>query len=183
MTIRQKGIARAKLPPLKILKEAARAGDACAHSNIPLIYRDAGNLRRAFFWWKRLAESEFKGDAFVDIGYCLMHGIGVRRNLREARIAFERAMQSKWISQWQQEEAMYLLAVCLLESPSDNRARVKAMALLARANKDSDFPEAGNLLQQVEAGSILTPCRCRRGLRRSIRGQAPCQIHNRPRRS
>ena len=47
-----------------------RNGGTTGASNLATIYRDSGNLRRAFGWWMRAAEMG-DGDAMADAGYCL----------------------------------------------------------------------------------------------------------------
>jgi len=166
---------RALLCYSKLWKARRYAGAA---TNIATVYRDDGDLRRAFQWLRRAA-STGSGDATADMGYWLYYGIGVRRDVAKARSAFHRAAQSRDISDFDREEALYLLAVAHLDR-SGLQNRAQARALLTRANADGDYPEAGALVAQLDLETEPVPCRCRRGLDRHVRGQAPCDVH-RPR--
>ena len=87
-------------------------GDSTAMSNVAAAYRILGNLKLAARWYKRAAE-QGDGDAMTDWGYCLQHGVGVRRDERSAELAYRSAIACKWITDFSREEAMYHLAVLL----------------------------------------------------------------------
>jgi TPR repeat protein len=149
--------------------------DPSAANNAATVYRDYGDSRAAFRWWRKAAEA---GDrtALVDVGYCLYNGIGVRRDEAEALDAFRRASRSTYISAFELEEALYHRAVVHLDRGGAAN-RTKARLLLMRANRDDDFEQARELLAQLSSARRPIPCRCRRGWRRSIKGQAPCALH------
>ena len=108
-------------------------------------------------------------------GYGLLHGIGVRRSVVNARTLLRRAARSRDIFAYGRGEAQYLLAVSFLDA-----GRVKAaVPLLKRATADGDYPEAALALLQVKAGVTVVPCRCRRHLRTSLKGHARCEVHGR----
>ena len=75
-----------------------------------------------------------------------------------------------------QEEALYHCAVAELDR-GGARASRRAVMLLRAAAGDGHFPQARELLQQVESRSALPTCRCRRGLRPSLGGRAQCARH------
>jgi TPR repeat protein len=166
------------------LKGRVRQGENVPLGNVAILYRDIGNHRRAFAWWRKAAAAG-DGDASVDIGYCLQYGIGVRPSVRDARRAFETAMRADLITEHGQEEARYHLALPHLDTKGTAGAKDVA-ALLADASHDGDYPEAAALLSNVASGPTRA-CRCRRGLRRRIKGQVACPKHpgpgRRPRRS
>jgi TPR repeat protein len=137
-------------------------------------HRDAASYPRAYVWWCRAAEAG-DGDAWVDVGYCLEHGIGVRRDAFAAARAFERAIRSDYITEWVQQEACYRLGALLLNRGA--RVRRRALQLLAEASADGDFPEAAALLSAVEGERPGNVCNCRRGRGRNVRGQARCTLH------
>jgi hypothetical protein len=58
---------------LQKVKSALRRGDPTASNNIAAQYRELGDLRRAFQWWKRTAGPS-DGDAWLEVGYCLQYG-------------------------------------------------------------------------------------------------------------
>ena len=107
------------------------------------------------------------------MGYCYQYGIGTRRNARLARRMYKRAIASTSTTDCGREEAMYHLAVAYLDAGHAKRAR----ALLRRAAAGGDFPEAQSVLNQLEAKRAIIPCRCRRGLLKSLPGHAACPQH------
>jgi TPR repeat protein len=154
--------------------QAYRNGESLGAANLATIYRDSGNSRRAFGWWMRAAALS-DGDAMGDAGFCYQYGIGVRASVASARKFYRRAIASRDISMWGREEALYHLAVTYL----DTHKPKLAMPLLKRAAKDGDYPEAEELISQLAADEAIKPCRCRRFIRKSLRGHAKCAVHPR----
>jgi TPR repeat protein len=115
------------------------------------------------------------GDAMVDAGYCYQYGIGVRKNIAVARRLYRRAIPVRDISMWGREEAFYHLAVSYLDADKPKLA----LPLLKRAAKDGDYPEAAAVFRQLDAKEAVEPCRCRRFIRKSLRGHAECAVHPR----
>src|SRR5690606_1187754 len=92
------------------VKRDLRTGSSDAHmGNIAVAYRALGNRRRAFEWWRRTARAH-DGDAWLEVGYCLQYGIGVRRDPAAAAKAYGSAIASRWITEYGREEALYHLA-------------------------------------------------------------------------
>jgi tetratricopeptide (TPR) repeat protein len=151
-----------------------RNGRSGGAANLATVYRDLGDLRRAFGWWMRAAAMG-DGDAMVDAGYCYQYGIGVRKNIAVARRLYRRAIPARDISMWGREEAFYHLAVSYLDADKPKLA----LPLLKRAAKDGDYPEAAPVLRQLDAKEAVEPCRCRRFIRKSLRGHAECAVHPR----
>ena len=143
-------------------------------ANLATIYRDAGDLRRAFSWWMRAATMG-DGDAMGDAGYCYHYGIGVRKNIASARRLYGRAIAARDISMWGREKALYQLGVSCVDA-----GKLKlAVPLLKRAAKDGDYPEADAVLKQIRVMAEMEPCRCRRFIRKDLRGHAKCLVHPR----
>lgn len=153
-------------------RRAIRRGDSVSATNLATLYRDAGNSRMAFRWWKR-SEEMHDGDAAVDVGYCYQYGIGTRKNGANARRMFSRAIESKNITSYAREEAMYHLALHFIDEEKPSQAKV----LLDRATKDQDFSEAASVLSQLATNLSRHPCRCRRFRRQKLLGHARCQLH------
>ena len=86
------------------LKTEFRRGSSTASNNIAATYREASNLRRAFHWWRRTAGPE-DGDAWLELGYCLQYGIGIRHNQTAAIRCYRQALKTQYISKFGQEEA------------------------------------------------------------------------------
>lgn len=165
------GIGRNKALALEWYRRAVRHGDCGAATNIATVYRDRGDLRGAHRWALRAMELG-DGDAAVTAGYNYLYGIGVRRDLGMARRLFHRALRAN-TTEYGREEALYNLAI----SHADSGDRKRAMQFLKRANKEGDYPEAASLLAQLGAKTDLTPCRCRRHLRKDLHGHAQCPQH------
>ena len=157
----------------------AARGDSSAMSNVAAAYRILENFRLAARWYKRAAEHG-DGDALTDWGYCLQHGVGVRKNERSAEGAYRSAIVSKRISDFSREEAMYHLAALLLSRQSASSRRA-ADRLLRVANADGDYPQAQALLRIVSrSAEVLNICICRRRLRPRL-ARRHCPLHG-PRR-
>jgi TPR repeat protein len=165
------GIQRNKALALEWYRRAVRHGDSGAASNIATLYRDRGDLRQAHRWALRAMQMG-SGDDAVTAGYNYLYGIGVRRDVAMARLLFRRTLRDN-TSEYGREEALYNLAV----SHVDNGDLRRAIQLLKRANKDGDYSEAALLLAQFSGKVGLTPCRCRRHLRKNLNGHAPCPQH------
>jgi len=159
------------------LKVELRHGSSVASNNIAATYRQLGNFRRAFQWWKRTARSS-SGEAWLEVGYCLQHGIGTRRDLPSAIRAFRNALSRSWtMTPFSEEETQYHLAIALLER-SRGRTR-EAERLLKRAAAEGDYPQASSLLAQLRERGPLSICCCRRELPRRLGGKSHCKLHRR----
>jgi TPR repeat protein len=168
------GVRRDTRLALRWYRSASRQGSTVAMANIATVYRDQGKLALAHRWLLR-AVAAGDGDAMVAAGYGLLHGIGVGRNIVKGRLLLRRAVRSRYISAYGREEALYLLAVSFIDA---RRPRV-AVPLLRRAAADGDYPEAALALLQVRAGGEVVPCRCRRHLKKTLKGHAKCGMHGR----
>lgn len=149
-------------------------GDESGMSNIAAGYRILENFRLAARWYQRAAEHG-NGDAMVDWGYCLQHGIGTPTDHQAAEQTYRAAIASTWITEYAREEAMYHLAVLLLNrgtAPS----RHAAAELLRSAAADKDYPQAEALLQAVASSTDGSPCVCRRHLRPRL-AKRHCPLH------
>ncbi|HXU01320.1 MAG TPA: hypothetical protein VN903_10025 [Polyangia bacterium] len=171
-----RGVARDGRLAMKWYRRAWRVGNPSAAANIATMYRDRRQLKTAVSWWKRaVAAGGF--DEAVDVGYSYQYGIGVRRDVASAIRWYRRALRATYVAEATQEEALYHLAVIDLDRQPARRAH--AVALLNRAAKDQDYPEAMALLAQLRDGRRPVPCRCRRDLRKSLPGHARCRRHPR----
>jgi len=153
-------------------------GDSPAMANVAAAYRILKNFRLAARWYQRAAQKG-DGDAMTDWGYCLQHGVGVRRDEQAAERVYRSAIACKWITDFSREEAMYHLATLLLGRKSTSSRRV-ATRLLSVANADGDYPQAEALLHIVRSADISEICVCRRHLRPSL-ARRHCPLHQ-PRR-
>ena len=159
---------------LRKWRAEAIQGNGFAMFNVAATYRILGNYRLAARWWKKVAERG-DGNALTEWGYCLQHGVGVRRDTKAAERAYRAAMVSKEITEYGREEAMYHLAVLLLGRQSTASRRV-AVHLLRSATADQDYPQAEALLQSVDSEDIRKICTCHRNLRPRL-AQRHCRVH------
>ena len=162
---------------LSKLKAALRGGDSSAAHNLAATYRQLGNRRRSFHWWRRASETRGGDDAWLEVGYCRQYGIGVRRDVSIAISSYRKAIQRYYVSDYDREEARYHLAIALLDRDGGSIARQKAAQLLREAAADGDYPQAADLLRQLSNDGQLRVCRCRRHLRASL-GRAHCRLHS-----
>ena len=157
------------------LKKQLRRGDRIAANNIAATYRELGNTRRAFHWWRRTAGPD-DGDAWLEVGYCLQYGIGTRRDATAAIKAYRRAITGDHTTIYAREEAHYHLAIALMDRGGWGSQR-EVERLLHAAAEDGDYPQAIALLVRVGEQHPLRICRCRRGLARRLGGKAYCPLH------
>ena len=160
---------------IESLKKQLRRGDPIAANNIAATYRELGNAKRAFHWWRRAAISD-DGDAWLEVGFCLQYGIGTRRDAAAAIKAYRRAIASEHTTEYGCEEAQYHLAIALLDRGALGSRR-EVERLLKAASEDGDYPRAAALLVQLREQQPLRICRCRRGLARRLGGKAHCPVH------
>jgi len=160
---------------IRQLKIDLRRGSSIGSNNIAATYRQLGNFRRAFHWWKRAAESG-DDDDWLEVGYCLQYGIGTRRDRAAAITCYRTVVKSDWVTAFGQEEAQYQLAIALLDRGLA-RDRAEVERLLAQAAADGDYSQASGLLRQLQQKQTLVVCRCRRRLSRRLGGKAQCSLH------
>lgn len=146
-------------------------------SNVAAAYRILENFRLAARWFQRAAEHG-DGDALTDWGYCLQHGVGTPRDEKSADRAYRAAIASQRITDFAREEAMYHLAVLLLNRPSGSSHRTAAK-LLRTAQADNDYPKADALLRLLGSVDARNVCICRRGLRPRL-AKRHCPVHGPP---
>jgi len=162
---------------IRRLKKQLRFGSSTAANNIAATYRKLDNPRLAFQWWRRTA-GPLDGDAWLEVGYCLQYGIGVRRNAAAAIRAYRNAIASDHTTEYGREEAQYHLAVALVDRDAV-RSHREVERLLNHAAQDGDYPQATQLLSRLAEKQPLRVCRCRRGLARRLGGKTHCPLHRR----
>jgi TPR repeat protein len=154
-------------------RKAAR-GDCSAMSNVAAAYRILEYFKLAARWYQKAAEHG-DGDALVEWGYCLQHGVGTRKDDKAAGRAYRAAIAAEWITDYGREEAMYHLAVLLIGKWSVASRRA-ATELLGAANVDGDYPQAEALLKVVDLADGRSVCVCRRHLRARL-ARRHCPLH------
>jgi len=155
-------------------RPVAVRGDSSAMSNVAAAYRILEKFKLAARWYKMAAEKG-DGDAMTEWGYCLQHGVGIRKDERLAERAYRSAIACTWITEYCREEAMYHLAVLLLARHSTSSRRAAAR-LLRAANADDDYPQAQALLRIMRSSDARYVCTCRRHLRPRL-AKRHCPLH------
>ncbi len=156
-------VAERELRYIRQWRPAAVKGDSMAMTNVAAAYRILEKFTLAARWYQRAA-AKGDGDSMVDWGYCLQHGIGVRRDALAAEGVYREAIACQNITDYGREEAQYHLAVLLLGQGTEP-ARQAAAKLLRQANGDGDYPQAQELLDQLDSVDARNICVCRRHLR------------------
>lgn len=103
------GVSVDKREALKWYRAAARQCNCCAISNIGTIYRDAGNVRRAMFWFRRAYKESNDGDSGLEIAKLLFGSRTAKRREEACRI-LSSIMTSDNITEDSREEAAKLFS-------------------------------------------------------------------------
>ncbi len=103
------GVEVDKQKAMRCYKAGWRSRDAVAANNIAVLYREKGDRRAMFRWFKRAAEHGDDG-AYLELAKCYLEGVGVRRSLDSAVWCLARVMAGSCASQIEREEAEELLA-------------------------------------------------------------------------
>ncbi len=131
------------------LKKALRAGDSGAAHNIAITYRENGNLRAAFQWFRRAADAG-DGEALVQLGIHYYWGKGCSLNPRAAVHCFRAATNSKNISGSGKDDAFFFLGVSCQEGRGVPVSLPNARKFFKRANIDGDHPAAAKALSKLQ---------------------------------
>ena len=126
------------------LRKAFRAGNPCAAQNIAITYRENGDLKTAFKWFRRAAEAG-DGDALTQLGIHYYWGKGVARNPRAAVRCFRTATKVKNISGMGRDDAFFFLGIAYHEGRGVQTSMPNAMKFLKQANIDGDHVAADKI--------------------------------------
>jgi len=88
-------------------KKAVRSGDGSAAGNIGTMYRSIANFQRARHWFKK-AIGLRNGGAALDLAKIYLH-VRNKSNIGKARKYLKIAIKSKYISEYDKEEAVAIL--------------------------------------------------------------------------
>jgi TPR repeat protein len=130
------------------LRKAFRAGVPCAAQNIAITYRENGDLKTAFKWFRRAAEAG-DGDALIQLGIHYYWGKGVRRNPRAAVQCFRAATKVKNISGMGRDDAFFFLGIAYHEGRGVQASIPNAEKFFKQANIDSDHVAADKMLSKL----------------------------------
>lgn len=130
------------------LRKAFRAGSTCAGQNIAITYREKGDLKAAFRWFRKVAEAG-DGDALIQLGIHYYWGKGVRKNPKAAVQCFRKATKIKNISGVGRDDAFFFLGIAHHDGCGVRASMPKAKQFLKRANIDGDHVAAEKLLNKL----------------------------------
>jgi TPR repeat protein len=130
------------------LRKAFHAGNSCAAQNIAITYRENGDLKTAFKWFRKAAEVG-DGDALIQLGIHYYWGKGVRRNPRAAVRCFRAATKVKNISGMGRDDAFFFLGIAYYEGRGAPASIPNAKKFFKRANIDSDHVAAHKMLSKL----------------------------------
>ncbi len=138
------------------LKRAFRAGDCCAAQNIAITYRQIGDLKSAFNWFRKSAKSS-DGDALIQLGIHYYWGKGTRKNAKAAVACFRRAAKVKNICESGRDDGFFWLGVAYLQGRGVKPSIANARRAFDRANIDHDHPAARKMLRLLHASQRRIP--------------------------
>ena len=146
------GVRRNIVESLRWDRLALRRGHWLSAYNIAQTYASVGNWRLARRWWER---SVINGDvaAGIDLAFCLLEGLGARRDPRRAHALLRAAARGKppvSVSIAEREEAMALLGVLAARGLGTARSVSRARFWLSKANVDMDYPEVAYALANLD---------------------------------
>lgn len=130
------------------LRKAFRAGNLCAAQNIAITYRENGDLKTAFKWFRRAVEAG-DGDALIQLGIHYYWGKGVRRNPRAAVRCFRAATKIKYISGMGRDDAYFFLGIAYHEGSGVQASTAIAKKFFKQANIDNDHIAANKMLSKL----------------------------------
>jgi len=87
---------------------AARQGDFVAYHNLGICFRDAGNFRRAKFWFKKVYTID-PGSAAYELGKTYYHQRRTNISVKRATQYLSEAVASKSITEYERDKAKKLL--------------------------------------------------------------------------
>jgi TPR repeat protein len=106
-----------KATAMRCYRRAWQARDVVAANNIAVLYRETGNRRAMFQWFKRAADAGDDG-AFIRLAECYLTGTGTRRSSTRAAACLDRAAEGGSLSDAEREEAELLLAKISNRAPT-----------------------------------------------------------------
>jgi hypothetical protein len=102
------GVTVDKLRAMQFYRRAWRKGCPGAANNIAILYRERGNRRAMFQWFKREADAG-DGSAHLDLAKCYLAGTGVRKSVQTALRCLATAISSEYIAEAEREEAQAIM--------------------------------------------------------------------------
>jgi TPR repeat protein len=122
-------------------------GSSRAAFNLGVVYRDKGNLKKAFEYYC-LADKIDQADHSFTVGLCLYYGVGVDIDRNTACKHFLKVSADKLQrhTQYEIDETNYLLGLSYLTGDGVKKSFAKSKHFLSLANLDKDHRSAEQLL-------------------------------------
>jgi len=105
------GTRRSPRSAMRWYRRSYRAGSSTSAINIATMYRDAGDHRKEFEWYRRAAALD-DGDAKLEVAIRYLSGKGVRRSIKLAIHHLEDVLRTKDTSEAATDIARQLLHGC-----------------------------------------------------------------------
>lgn len=90
-----------------------RSGQSVSATNIATMFRDAGDSRKEFEWYRKAAALD-DGDAELEVAIRLLSGKGVRRNSKLAVLRLRAVLKARDTSEAARDTARQLLRGCVV---------------------------------------------------------------------
>ena len=136
----------------KWTRRALRQGSSMSAYNLGTIYRDLGNLKKAFKLYKKSVKMG-DTDANLDLFLCYYFGIGIEKNIKIAKKHLKEITKKErpnFVSLRTYENAFYWSAMIIFIEESVNTKNIKQIrCLLEIANEDNDHELANELLNKI----------------------------------
>ncbi len=145
------GVRRSPAEELRWHRIAVRRG--ASPYNLAVAHAAAGRWSVARRWWERAIAWGDRGAA-IDVALCLLTGRGARRDPARAHrllTGVVRLRPPHGISMHEHELATALLGVLAARGLGTARNLARARRLLAKANRDGDYPEVARAMRELEA--------------------------------
>jgi TPR repeat protein len=136
----------------RLYRAAFRLGYSTAAYNLASSYQNVGEHRTAVRWFRRAFDA---GDqsALLPLAQAELYGVGTSRDVEAALEKLKRvARGGRWFTQFDREQSMLLIALCLREGWLVRRDHPAAVRWLRRASRLGSA-EAAGLLADLGEGA------------------------------
>lgn len=132
----------------RLYRQAFRLGYVTAGYNLACTYQNLGDHAAAVRWFRRTLDAGDRS-ALMPLAQAELHGAGMRKDVPAALKKLKLvAVRERWFTQFEREQAMLLIARCLLEGWLVKRDYGAALGWLRRAARVGSA-EAKGLLSDL----------------------------------
>jgi uncharacterized protein len=135
---------------IELYEKAIKKGSGIAANNLGIVYRDKGDLRKAFDFYKE-SQRLFGYDYSLKVALCLYYGIGAEEDRSKAFKMFKEISddQKGSCTQYEIDQANFLLGQIYLQGDVVTKSIAQARKYLMLADKDADHYYAKEILQII----------------------------------